>query len=164
MSIIKSMRRFILFLVVSFMFTPILFPNESLQPLRTDAPPKIDGRLDDLVWKSAPSVTGFKTFVPDFEIEMPEQTIVYMAYDRENLYFGFKCFDSQPDKIKASIARRDTIRPDDWVCINLDSFNDQQSLYALYINPLGIQTDSRYAGGREDYSQDFVFYSAGKIR
>jgi hypothetical protein len=86
-----------------------------------------------------------------------------MAYDRENLYFAFKCFDSQPDKIKASISRRDTIRPDDWVCINLDSFNDQQSLYALYINPLGIQTDSRYAGGREDFSQDFVFYSAGQI-
>ncbi|MGB6865210.1 MAG: DUF5916 domain-containing protein [Candidatus Aminicenantaceae bacterium] len=157
------MRRFVLFLAAFFMFTPILFPNESLQPLRTDNPPKIDGKLDDSIWKSAPSVTGFKTFHPDFGIDMPERTIVYMAYDRENLYFGFKCFDSQPDKIKASISRRDTIRPDDWICINLDSFTDQQALYALYINPLGIQTDSRYAGGREDFSQDFVFFSAGQI-
>jgi len=130
---------------------------------KTDESVVIDGKLDDTVWRSAPSVTGFKTFHPDFGIDMPERTIVYMAYDRENLYFGFKCFDSKPDKIKASIARRDTIRPDDWVCINLDSFNDQQSLYALYINPLGIQTDSRYAGGIEDFSQDFVFYSAGRI-
>jgi hypothetical protein len=157
------MRKTILLVLTVFVFAAPVLSASLIQPLRTDTPPKIDGSLDDLIWKSAPSVTGFKTFVPDFGIDMPEQTVVYMAYDRENLYFGFKCFDSQPDKIKASIARRDTIRPDDWVCINLDSFNDQQSLYALYINPLGIQTDSRYAGGREDYSQDFVFYSAGKI-
>jgi hypothetical protein len=157
------MRKTILLLIAVFTLTATLFSNPPLQPLRTDTPPQIDGRLDDSIWKAAPSVTGFKTFHPDFGIDMPEQTIVYMAYDRENLYFGFKCFDSQPDKIKASIARRDTIRSDDWICINLDSFNDQQSLYALYINPLGIQTDSRYAGGREDFSQDFVFYSAGQV-
>ena len=30
--------------------------------------------------------------------------------------------------------------PDDFICINLDSFNDRQSLYAFYVNPLGIQT------------------------
>ncbi|MEE9501854.1 MAG: DUF5916 domain-containing protein [Candidatus Aminicenantaceae bacterium] len=157
------MRKTTLLTIAVFVFAAALFSNNPLQPLRTDTPPKIDGRLDDSIWKSAPSVTGFKTFHPDFGIDMPEQTIVYMAYDRENLYFGFKCFDSQPDKIKASIARRGTIRPDDWICINLDSFNDQQSLYAFYINPLGIQTDSRYASGREDFSQDFVFFSAGQI-
>jgi len=157
------MRKTILLTIAIFLFAAILLSDPPLQPLRTDIPPVIDGSLDDLIWKSAPSVTGFKTFAPDFGIDMPERTIVYMAYDRGNLYFGFKCFDRQPDKIKASISRRDTIRPDDWICINLDSFNDQQSLYALYINPLGIQTDSRYASGREDFSQDFVFFSAGQI-
>ncbi len=157
------MRKNIPLVSAILLLVSIAFPSSTLQPIRTETPPVIDGKLDDSIWKSAASVTGFKTFAPDFGKDMPEQTIVYVVYDRENLYFGFKCFDSQADKIKASIARRDTIRPDDWVCINLDSFNDQQSLYALYINPLGIQTDSRYAGGREDFSQDFVFYSAGKI-
>jgi hypothetical protein len=157
------MQKNVLFIAGILILVSFAFPNNSLQPLRVDTPPVIDGKLDDSIWKSAPSVTGFKTFHPDFGIDMPERTIVYMAYDRENLYFGFRCYDSQPEKIKASIARRDTIRSDDWICINLDSFNDQQSLYALYINPLGIQTDSRYAGGREDFSQDFVFYSAGQI-
>jgi hypothetical protein len=162
-SFIKKMRTYILCVTTILFSISMAFPNTVLQPRKTETPPRIDGRLDDKIWESAPFVTGFKTYYPDFGIDMPEQTIVYMVYDRENLYFGFKCFDSQPDKIKASIARRDTIRPDDWVCINLDSFNDQQSLYALYINPLGIQTDSRYAGGVEDFSQDFIFYSAGRI-
>ncbi len=134
-----------------------------LRPLQTEVPPKIDGVLDDTIWQKAPQVTGFKTWRPDFGIDMPEKTIVYYVYDRENLYFAFKCFDSQPDKIKASVSRRDSIFPDDWICVNLDSFNDQQSLYAFYVNPLGIQGDSRFEGGIEDQSIDMVWYSEGKI-
>jgi hypothetical protein len=141
----------------------LLFADEPLRPLRTNTPPNIDGYLDDPVWQEAPTVTGLKTWIPDFGHDMAEKTVVFMAYDRENLYFAFRCYDRMPDKIKAAIARRDTIRPDDWVCINLDSFNDQQSLYAFYINPLGIQADSTYAGGQEDHSADLVWYSAGRI-
>jgi len=140
-----------------------LFAEEPLRPLRTNTPPRIDGYLNDPVWKEAPTITGLKTWMPDFGHDMAEKTIVYMAYDRENLYFAFRCYDRTPDKIKASLSSRDTIRPDDWVCINLDSFNDQQSLYAFYINPLGIQGDSTYAGGKEDLSADLVWYSAGRI-
>ncbi|MCK7527725.1 MAG: hypothetical protein MZV64_63990 [Ignavibacteriales bacterium] len=36
--------------------------------------------------------------------------MAFMAYDAENLYFAFKCYDREPDKIKASVANRDTIR------------------------------------------------------
>ena len=141
----------------------VLGSSPPLKPLKTEELLTIDGKLDEPVWQKAPYVTGFKTFTPDFGIDMVEKTEVYMAYDSENLYFGFKCFDSRPDKIKTSISRRDNIRPDDWVCINLDSFNDQQALYALYINPMGIQQDSRFASGQEDFSVDLVWYSAGQI-
>ncbi len=136
---------------------------EPLVPYRTDIPPVIDGKLDDPAWQQAPSETGFKTYHPDYGIAMVENSIVYYAYDRENLYFAFRCFDSQTNKIKATINRRDNIRSDDWICINLDSFNDHQSLYALYVNPLGIQMDSRFEGGEEDFSVDIVWYSSGKI-
>jgi hypothetical protein len=134
-----------------------------LQPLSLTVPPTIDGKLEEPFWSEAPSVTGFKTYSPDYGHDLGEKTVAYMAYDSENIYFAFRCFDRQPQKIKASIARRDDIRPDDWVCLNLDSFNDQQSLYAFYVNPLGIQMDSRYSGGKEDFSEDFVWYSGGTI-
>ena len=136
-----------------------------LRPLRTETPPVIDGKLDDAVWENAPRVTGFKTWMPDYDIDMAEKTVVYTAYDRENLYFAFRCYDSQPDKIKTSVTARDNIRADDWVCINLDSFNDHQSLYSLYINPAGIQEDSKSSSGtfNEDKSIDLVWYSGGQI-
>lgn len=136
---------------------------EFFRPLRTATPPAIDGRLDDPVWRQAPSVELTKTFIPDFGRPASERTVAYMAYDAETLYFAFKCYDREPDKIKAALANRDTIRADDFICINLDSFNDQQSLYAFYVNPLGIQTDSRYASGIEDFSVDFVWTSAGRL-
>jgi len=136
---------------------------EVFKPLRTATPPAIDGALDDPVWREAPSVSDFKIFIPDFGKDLSERTVGYIAYDAENLYFAFKCYDREPGKIKAAVAARDTIRPDDFVCINLDTFNDQQSLYALYVNPLGIQTDSRFASGQEDFSVDIVWYSAGRL-
>jgi len=139
------------------------FPAEMFRPLRTAEPPVVDGKLDDPAWREAPSVCGFETFIPDFGREPSERTTAWMAYDAENLYFAFKCHDREPNKIKAAVANRDTIRSDDFICINLDSFNDQQSLYAFYVNPLGIQTDSRFASGQEDFSVDFVWYSAGRL-
>ncbi len=152
---------------LSFFFLTILFlapaDGQTLKPLRVDTPPIIDGILDDECWKNAPCISGFKTFIPDFGKEMPESTHVYTAYDRENLYFAYYCFDSDPGTIKAEVTNRDNIRRHDWICINLDSFNDQQALYGFYVNPLGIQEDSRFAAGGEDMSVDFIWNSAGRI-
>jgi hypothetical protein len=134
-----------------------------LKPLKTDKPPVIDGVLDDPVWAEAPSVTDFKTFIPDFGRDLSEETRAYYVYDSENLYFAFQCYDREPDKIKATLSKRDDFKTDDFICINLDSFNDQQSLYAFYVNPLGIQMDSRYANNKEDFTVDVVWYSAGKL-
>jgi hypothetical protein len=137
--------------------------QEKLRPLRAQIPPVIDGKLDDPIWQQCPSVTNFKTFAPDFGHNGSQKTIAYMAYDNENIYFAFRCFDTEPEKIKCAVSARDNVGADDWVCINLDSFNDQQSLYALYVNPAGIQMDSRFAAGKEDFSIDVVWYSAGQM-
>jgi hypothetical protein len=138
--------------------------QEPLAPLKVDIPPVIDGVLNESIWEAAPSVTGFKTWLPDFGREMLGETETHLAYDRDNLYFAFRCSDSEPGRIKASITNRDGIDNDDWICIYLDSFNDQQSLYVFYVNPLGIQMDARTAtSGDEDYSVDMVWLSEGQI-
>lgn len=64
-----------------------------------------------------------------------------MAYDDENLYFAFRCHDSEPDKIKTSITQRDNIFADDWVGISLDALGTRQTSYDLFVNPNGIQGD-----------------------
>ena len=145
-------------------FLPCAAPaHEALKPQRTPLPPVINGVLDDAVWREAQEISGFKSFIPDFGKDASEQTTAYMAYDAEYLYFAFDCRDRSADKIKATMASRDAIMTDDFVCINLDSFNDQQASYGFYVNPLGIQGDSRYAGNVEDFSVDFVWSSAGRL-
>jgi len=154
----------LLFLFSLCLVLPSSLPaQESLKPLRAAAPPLIDGVLDDAAWREAQEISAFKTFIPDFGKEPSERTSAYMAYDAEYLYFAFKCHDRSPDRIKATMASRDTIMTDDFVCINLDSFNDQQALYAFYVNPLGIQGDSRFSSNTEDFSADFVWSSAGRL-
>jgi hypothetical protein len=135
---------------------------DALHPVLVATPPVIDGILDEPVWNLAPHVGGFKTFAPDYDIVPKEQTDVALAYDRQNIYFAFRCYDD-PGKIKASVSPRDRITGDDFICINLDAANDQQGLNAFYVNPLGIQADSRFAAGIEDFSPDYVWYSAGKL-
>ena len=132
-------------------------------PAKTIVPPVIDGIADDDVWKKTSEFSGFRSFIPDFGKELPYNTTVKVAYDEENIYFFFKCYDNEPDKIRISMDARDKIAKDDWVCINLDSFNDKQSLYCFYANANGIQMDTRFAAGKEDLGMDFVWYSAGKV-
>ena len=150
-------------LICCALFSGVLNGAEMLKPMRVQNAQRIDGVLDDPAWKEGRELSGFRTFIPDFRKDLSEQTSVVMVYDAENLYFAFRCHDRSPDKIKASMASRDTIFSDDFVCINLDSFNDRQALYAFYVNPLGIQGDSRFASNQEDFSVDFVWESAGRL-
>ena len=132
-------------------------------PLRAGRAPVIDGVLDDPVWQQAVPLSGFLTCVPDYGKPMLGDSKVYMAYDDENLYFAFRCYDPEPPKIKAAVSSRDNIFSDDWICINLDSFFDHQTAYGFYINPLGIQSDTRITTTSEDKAFDLVWYSAGRI-
>jgi hypothetical protein len=156
-------KSILILLAIGLLVPGALPAHDTLKPARLTAPPLIDGVLDDAAWQEAQEIGGFRTFIPDFSKDLSEKTSVYMAYDAENLYFAFRCHDRTPDRIKASMASRDTIMTDDFVCINLDSFNDQQALYAFYVNPLGIQGDSRFASNVEDFSADFVWSSAGRL-
>ena len=140
-----------------------LHADEPFEPIKAKIPPVIDGILDDDIWEKSTGFTGFKTFIPDYSKPHEEKTIVYISYDSENAYFAFKCYDREPDKIKTSFSPRDKIRPDDWICINLDSNNDDQSLVAMYTNPSGIQMDARWDGQKEDHGVDIIFDSAAKI-
>jgi hypothetical protein len=150
-------------LFILFSHLAIAQPGTPILPVKTTVPPVIDGVDGDEIWKITPEISRFRSFIPDFGKELPYKTTVKVAYDEENIYFAFKCYDNEPDKIRISMDSRDKIVRDDWVCINLDSFDDQQTLYCFYSNANGIQMDTRFAAGKEDVGMDFVWYSAGKV-
>lgn len=131
---------------------------------KATVPPVIDGVLDDAAWSTALRFDGFKTFKPDYGKDASQKTEACIAYDAENFYFAFRCYDNEPSKIKAAVSKRDNIWQDDLIFINLDTFNDNQSAFVFMLNPLGIQADGMLTvNGNVESSFDTVWYSKGRI-
>jgi hypothetical protein len=141
-------------------------PNDPviLNPAFAGSSPTIDGNLDDEIWQNNPLRENFITYNPAYGEVLPQKTEVWMAYDKKNLYFAFKCYDTEPEKIKTSITRRDGMFSDDWVGLSLDAMGNKQTAYEFFCNPNGIQADVlRSALGSDDISPDFVWESAGQL-
>jgi|Deesub1362B_J571_1020462.scaffolds.fasta_scaffold01341_1 hypothetical protein len=128
-------------------------------------PPIIDGYLNDLCWKEAFKIEKFTQFEPKENSPPTEKTIAYLGFDRKNFYIAFRCFDSEPEKIRASLSKRDHIFLDDFVGFVLDTFNAKKRAFQFVVNPLGIQEDSIITEEplKEDLSWDTYFISKGRI-
>jgi hypothetical protein len=140
-------------------------PADRLNPIKIPktAPPVIDGKIDDEIWKQAAVFKDFFQTYPGDNIAPSKQTEVYVAYDEKHLYVAFKCFDER-DKIRATVAKRDSVFGEDNVRIWLDTYNDQRRAYVLGFNPLGIQQDGIFTEGQgADFSVDIVMDSKGVI-
>ena len=130
----------------------------------TGQPPSIDGRLNDLLWQQSVAFSDFKTLSPDYGLSPSENTIVYLTYDATHLYLAVSCLDNEPEKIKASMTKRDNIDADDWVCVELNPFDEAQTNYFFKVNPLGIQEDGMInLNDQEDLSYDMVWVSQGQV-
>ena len=139
--------------------------RSDLRAPRIATPPKLDGILDDEAWSGAPlPLDTWMSYNPMRGEAASEKTQVWMGYDSEALYIAFRCLDSQPDKIRTTISRRDNAFSDDWVGISLDSSRAGQLAYHLFVNPSGIQMDALQSGsGGEDFAPDWVWQSAGHV-
>ena len=137
----------------------------SLQAVRVQTAPNIDGLLDDDAWRGDSQPTGeWLSYNPLHGDKIPQQTRVWIAYDSKFLYFAFQCDDPDPSRIKTSITRRDNIWADDWVGLSLDALGTGQTSYHLMVNPSGIQLDMiNTVAGDEDTSPDYVWDSAGRV-
>jgi hypothetical protein len=139
-------------------------PNKDVifQIGRADDKPKIDGILDDPLWSRTAKLGNFSEISPGENVEPEVETEVMFAYDDDNLYVAFICYDD-PTSVRASITDRDAIFQDDFVGIMIDTFKDQQNAYEFFVNPHGIQGDLRRTGYNEDSSYDAVWHSGGDI-
>jgi Domain of unknown function (DUF5916)/Carbohydrate family 9 binding domain-like len=130
---------------------------------KLEKPPVIDGKLDDEVWKTAAHFKDFVQYRPVDLVAPSKPTEAYIGYDSKFLYIAFHAFD-EPDKVRATIAKRDSVFDDDWVGVWLDTFNDGRRSYELIFNPLGVQADAVFTEGvSEDFSVDIVHESKGSI-
>ena len=141
---------------------PPIVPAE-LSARRATTPPRIDGILDDEVWSGAPLGLGtWMSYNPLRGEPEQQHTDVWIAFDNEAIYFAFRCFDAEPDRIRTTISRRDNVWNDDWVGVSVDSSRAGQIAYHMFVNPSGVQMDALQSRN-EDTAVDWLWQSAGKV-
>jgi len=132
-------------------------PPKSAEATRVETSPKLDGTLDDPLWRLAKPITDFRQKEPREGEAATEKTEVRILYTRHAVYFGIECFDSQPSKIIATELRRDVSQDlDDHFVILIDSNFNRRGGYVFEINPLGTQSDGLIVEEQEG-SQDTEF-------
>ncbi len=142
--------------------------NEALRIPKLSRAPKIDGLLENPLWEEeALKVEDFIQYTPKENGTPSEKTVAYIGYDKKNIYIAFRCYDSEIDKIRASVTNRDNCFNDDWIYISFDTFNEKRRAFTFIINPIGVQMDlirvEEGGNSNMDSSWDTVFYSEGKI-
>ena len=117
-------------------------------PTRTDNPPELDGILDDEVWQAAAHITEFTQQSPLDGAPATEVTDVYIAYDSDNIFFGFHVHYEDPSIMRATRADRDRAGQDDLMTVYFDTFLDQQRGYDFDVNGYGVQGDGIMSANR----------------
>ncbi len=110
-------------------------------------------------------VHSFRQTAPSDGEAATQETEVYLGYDQLNLYVVFVASDTEPDKVRGTLTRRENIdNSDDWVEVALDTFSDGRRAYLFDCNPLGVQWDAQHSEiSGENASFDTVWDSRGRI-
>ncbi|MCB0747717.1 MAG: carbohydrate binding family 9 domain-containing protein, partial [Ignavibacteriae bacterium] len=131
--------------------------------IKIDKQIEINGKMDNPIWLLADPIEINYEINPGDNTPAKERTIVRALYDEENLYFGYKCYDSHPEEIRANLSERDGIFSDDYVIIILDTYGDAQKGYEIACNPFGIQGDLLATLNNEDINFNMTWNAAASI-
>jgi hypothetical protein len=133
-------------------------PAHVVVPARAGEAPRLDGRLDDPIWRDAARIDTFVQQSPRDGLPATERTQVWIAYDSDALHFAFYAHYSNPALVRANLADRDDIGDDDTIAVYFDTFADRQRAFTFAVNGYGVQADGIVdASGEQDDSWDALF-------
>lgn len=169
------MSKLILSFLFLVLFNPFAFADadtlKKYSAIRTTDAPRIDGKLDDEVWKPANIISDFVMNRPVEGGTVTQRTEVKIIYDNNAVYVGAMLFDTAPDSILHELGLRDGADPSntnnggftdinaDYFRFVIDPYNTRQDAYDFGVYASGVQADARFS----DYLFDAVWESAAQI-
>ncbi len=109
-------------------------------------------------------VTDFIQREPNTGQPFSETTEVYVGYDKDYLYIGFRCFGN-PDKITAKELARDvSLGHDDRVQVILDTYLDKRNAYWFQVGPRGSIGDAIVSENGAAFNKAWDGLWTGKAR
>ena len=118
----------------------------------------IDGELDESQWNLAKPGKDFVQSEPYSGKPASEPTEVRLLYDRENLYVGVHCFDSEGKKklfVKDLSRDFSGSSSTDMFQIVFDTFDDNRNGFAFGTNPKGAKRDIQVGGDGLSFNLDW---------
>src|SRR5882762_11901429 len=130
------------------------------------APITLDGALDEEVWRQAVAAAQFVQAEPHEGQPSTERTEVRIAFDRDALYIGVICHDTDPAGVIVNDIRKDFVAGEqDTFEVILDTFADRRNGFVFVTNARGAKSDAQIANeGREvNTSWDGVWTVATRV-
>jgi hypothetical protein len=109
------------------------------------AAPTVDGKLSAGEWDGAAKLTGFT--LHDSDALAPDQSEVYVTWDRERLYLGFRCAQSGGRPKAEARARDGEAWTDDAMEFFIQPDLNESLTYQFVGNSAGVFYDGRGVGG-----------------
>ena len=165
------MLRFAIVLLLFISYPTLLFAHPEgvgehvIEAYRIEGePPLIDGLLDDPVWQQAQPRSGFVQLEPTRGAPATDDTEFRIAYDVHNIYFAFRCYDVEPDKIVNRMTRRGDVYSSDVISFFIDPHHDHRTGYKFATNPGGVQSDNyRYEDTQRDSNWKGIWWVESSI-
>jgi hypothetical protein len=90
-----------------------------------------------------------------------QKTVIFLSYDKANIYGMFMCFDDAPNLIRSTVSARDEFAEDeDTVALHLIPFANSQQMYGFQSNAVGSQIDGMFSEGAGwDLSFDPIWFT-----
>lgn len=144
---------------------PDTLPRPQLRALRIAEPMLVDGHLSEAAWQRAEPARDWIQQVPNALQPSTQRSEARVLFDGDNLYVGFRLYDSAPDSIGMQLARRDAGDVfADQVWVGFDSYGDRRTAFAFGVTSRGVQRDGYASNDTEfDTQWDAVWQSAVQV-
>lgn len=143
--------------------TPEPSPRTS-SAVRAAQAPVLDGKTDDVAWRTAPVIDQFLEYEPTPGANPRFKTEVRVVYDDRYLYILGRMFDPAPDSIVSLLSRRDVRTESEQLKLVIDSYHDRRTAFQFITNPAGVKRDFYvYNDNVEDPTWDAVWDVATAI-
>lgn len=116
----------------------------------------IDGRLDDAAWTGVLPVSGFVQQSPEPGQPATQRTEARVLVDGTAIFVAMRMYDTAPDSIVGTLARRDYMGYSDWAHVILDSFHDRRTAFRFTVNPSGVKRDG-FISGDAEWNEDVAW-------
>lgn len=158
------MKKVIVFLFTCIAGSLFLKAQPTIEAIRVNTPPIIDGAVIEEVWDNAFVTDEFYQREPNEGEPATEKTEFLSCYDADNIYFAFKCWSAPDDVIAKELARDVSLRFDDRIQIILDTYQDNRSGYWFQIGPRGSIGDAIVSENGAAFNKEWDGLWTGKAR